>query len=534
MTWVHSDQNRISVVPASETRGREAPAPRAHVLVVDDDTSARRALESALRQDGFLVSAAADGVDALAEARRAPPEVVLTDLQMPRMDGVALCESLHAIDPNLPVIVVTASSEMQSVLGSLRAGAEDYLVKPLEYDAVLWRVERAVARRRATLEQNELYRTLNERLVLSSLREQEHAEAEARHSAQLNALLENLIEGVAVCDQHGQVLMMNDAARAIFGLGDADVRTLDALQSLEAHDLEGEPLRHEQRPLARALRGEKFADYEVLHTRSDGERRHILTGGTSVRDDAGQLALAIVVFRDVTDLRQLERQRDEYLALISHDIRNPLSTVLLFISTLKASLIKKGLTAEVGLAERAERNAWHITAMLAELTESTTLESQGLALGRVRCDLRVLVADVVERLDNGRAQRISIETDDGSPHVVLADVSRLERVVANLLTNALKYSGEDAPVTVRVARTGTTVELEVVDRGIGIEPESVKRLFERYYRTPTGKVHASGLGLGLYIARLIVEAHGGRIQVSSEVGKGSTFRLALPLATASA
>jgi PAS domain S-box-containing protein len=162
----------------------------------------------------------------------------------------------------------------------LRAGAEDYLVKPLEYDVVLWRVERSIARRRAKVEQNELYRTLNERLVLSSVREQEHAEAEARHSAQLNALLENLGEGVAICDGRGHVMMMNDAARTILGFGDGDLRSLDAFQSLEAHDLEGHPLPHEQRPLMRALKGEKFTDYEVLRIRPDGERRHLLIGGT--------------------------------------------------------------------------------------------------------------------------------------------------------------------------------------------------------------------------------------------------------------
>ena len=528
MTFAESDRDRASVVPASQTRERPAAASRGHILVVDDDESARRALEKALRDDGFAVSAAPDGVDALAEATGAPHDVVITDLQMPRMNGVELCQRLHAIDPELPVIVVTASSEMQSVVESLRAGAEDYLVKPLEYDVVLWRVERSIARRRAKLQQNDLNRRLNEHLLLSSIREQEHAEAEARNSTQLNALLENLSEGVAICDRSGHLRMMNDAARTILGFGDDDLRTLDALQSLEAQDLEGRALPREQRPLMRALQGEKFTDYEVLRIRRDGERRHLLTGGTSVKDDEGDVALAIVVFRDVTELRRVERQRDEYLALISHDLRNPLSTILLFMSTLKRSLADKGLAADANLAERAERNAWHLNAMVDDLTETTSLESQGVALDRVACDLRGLVASVVERLDDARARRVTIETDDAAPHVVLADASRLERVIANLLTNALKYSGEEAIVTARLSRKGTTVELVVVDRGIGIEPESIKRLFERYYRTPAGKLRASGLGLGLYISRLVVEAHGGRIDVCSEVGKGSAFTVTLP------
>jgi NtrC-family two-component system sensor histidine kinase KinB len=364
--------------------------------------------------------------------------------------------------------------------------------------------------------------------VLSSIHEHELAQAEAQRRAQLNALLANLNEGVTIADRSGRVLLINDAARAILGLGDEDLRTVEALKSWEAHDLEGRPLRSEQRPLERALRGERFIDYEVLGTRPNGERRHVVSTGTSVIDDRGHVALAIVVFRDVTELRHLERQRDEYLALIVHDLRSPLSSILIFVSTLKRFLENKGLAEDATLAERAERNVARMNTMLEELTEATNLESQGLALRRRACDLRELVANVVDGMDDARARRITIETDDATPYVVLADVSRLERVVANLLTNALKYSAEYARVNVRIAHKGSDVELQVIDRGIGISPESVKMLFDRYYRTTAAEARASGLGLGLYIARLIVEAHGGRMGVSSEVGKGSTFTLTLP------
>jgi signal transduction histidine kinase len=274
------------------------------------------------------------------------------------------------------------------------------------------------------------------------------------------------------------------------------------------------------------LRGEHFTDYEVLYERANGERRRVASTGTSISGEDGGVALAIVVLRDVTDLRRLERQREEYLGLISHDLRDPLSAIMASAFMLKESLTKRALVKEVNLAERAERNVTRMGAMLDELTESTSLESQGLELSGVSVDLRDIVVNAVDRLDDARVRRVSIVADDAS-HIVFADMS-LERVVANLLTNALKYSAEDAPVIARVANTGATVELEVIDHGIGIAAESVKLLFDRYYRTRPGKERARGLGLGLYIARLIVEAHGGRIDVMSEVGKGSTFKLSLP------
>ena len=205
----------------------------------------------------------------------------------------------------------------------------------------------------------------------------------------------------------------------------------------------------------------------------------------------------------------------------------------MLVSTLKMTMTRRGLAEGADLAERVERNVQRMSSMLEELTEATTLESHGIALHREARDLRELVARVVNRMDHARARRITIEADVATSHVVLADVSRLERVVENLLANALKYSAENAGVIARVLRKGGDVELDVVDRGIGIPSESVEMLFDRYYRTKAGKARASGLGLGLYIARLLVEAHGGRIEVSSEVGKGSTFRLILPAHTAS-
>jgi PAS domain S-box-containing protein len=376
----------------------------------------------------------------------------------------------------------------------------------------LWRVERAIARRLAKNEQGrlrqhteDLYRTLIE----SSVREQEHADAEAKQRAHLNALLENLKEGVAIADRSGAVVMINDAARVILGATDDDMRRGDPFQWQEFYDPDGVALPIERRPLVRALRGEQFTDYEVLRAQPNGERRRIVSTGTSVRDDNGDVALAIVVFRDLTELRRLEQQRDEFLALISHDLRNPLSGILMFVAALKRSVAKRGIAEDVDLAERAERNIMRMSAMIEELTEATSLESPGVALRLEACDLRDIVANAVDGMDDARARRVAIEAgfDQASVYVVFGDPQRLERVVTNLITNALKYSVESSFV---------------------IEPESMKMLFDRYYRTTGGKARASGQGLGLYIARLIVEAHGGRIDVSSEVGKGSTFRLILP------
>jgi NtrC-family two-component system sensor histidine kinase KinB len=510
----------------------ERVATTPHVLVVDDDPGARSALEELLRADGFAISTASSGEAALREINRARPDLVLTDLVMPGIDGVELCKRVRELERDLPLIVMSAHSDMQSVIGSLRAGAEDFLLKPLDHEAVRWRVECALARRTEKRAQTELYRTLNERLVVSSVREQAHAEAAEQQRAQLGMLLENLGEGVAIGDPHGHLVMLNEAGRAILGADERELAGYEAKLE-DACELDGRALERERCPLRRAARGEQFEDYEVLCAVSRGARRRVVFTGTSVRAEDGNVALAIVVFRDVTELRRLEQQREEYLALVSHDLRTPLSNILLLASALRRSLEKTGTSHEVTVAERVEQNVKRIAGMLDELTEATTLESRSVTIPWEACDLRRLVAGAVAAVGESGERRIAVETDGGPPYVVFADASRLERVVMNLLTNALKYSAEDAPVKVRLVRSESTVGVEVADRGIGIDPESIPLIFERRYRTTGGKQHAGGLGLGLYIARLIAEAHGGRIEVSSEVGKGSVFRLSLPLQTPS-
>lgn len=507
-------------LPASRT------CAKARILIVDDDAATRSGVTALLRLEGFAPVAVATSESALAEARREMPDVVLTDLHMPGTHGLELCRRLQELAPDLPVIVMTGRSDMQSVVRSLRAGASDYLVKPLDIDVVRCCIERALVHAASQ-------RMLKERLLRISIRERELADAAALGHAQQSALLEKLSEGAIIADAGGTLLMLNGAAREMLGVGDAVLTTVDALVAVEARDVAGRLLLREERPIVRALRGEDFKDYEVIRGQPDGERRHIITTGTSVRDAGGRVAQAIVVFRDVTLLRRLERQRDEYLALISHDLRTPLSVVRMGVAALKEAVEQKGRgrvppAIQADLAARVERNAKRLTVMLDELREATSLEAQGgVPLERVSSDLRAVVANVIDSVRDERS-RVTIEGDDGATFAIRADPAQLERVIANLVTNALKYSADDSPVTLRFARGADMVELAVADRGIGIAPEALPNLFDRYYRTPGGKARAGGLGLGLYIASMIVAAHGGRLCVASELGKGSVFTLSLP------
>jgi PAS domain S-box-containing protein len=513
-----------------------AVSPR--ILVVDDDDNTAQALSKLIANEGYDARTASDGRTALAFARSWAPDLVVTDLAMPVMNGVDLCRRLHEIDRDLPIIIVTAVEQAQAGSACLEAGAEDYLTKPLQLPALAWSVQRALERRDSKRERDRLreradtlnaeLRKVNERLVVSSVREQERAESEAQQRTELDALLRGLSEGIIVAEAQGNVRMINRAACEILGL-EREPRRVDALCAHDLRDTTGRRLHDDEHPLRRALRGDDFTEVEVSCVLPTGQKIRLATTGTAVRQENGDVVVAIVVIRDITELRRLERQREDYTAMISHDLRSPLNVVELSATLLERSLAQKGLAKELEHVGRVRRSSKQMVTMLDELVEATSLEAKGTQLQWAPCDLAELVSDVLSQLDETRARRIRVERAGTASRPVLGDAGKLERCITNLLTNALKYSREDAPVQVRLSQTASEAELDVIDHGIGIAPEHTAQVFDRYHRTAAGRRQAEGLGLGLYITRLIVEAHGGRIDVVSEVGKGSTFRLILPL-----
>lgn len=241
--------------------------------------------------------------------------------------------------------------------------------------------------------------------------------------------------------------------------------------------------------------------------------------------------LASAFNRMASEIRLREEQREAYIHMISHDLRTPLTVVLgqgLIIRGApdRVEMVRKSAGALVTSAER-------MNAMIQDLVDSARLESGQLELNRTPVDLHSFILDLVERFAGVlESDRIRLDAPQNLP-MVLADQNRLERILTNLLTNAFKYSEPGTEVTVTLSQSGGDVVTSVSDRGQGIPAEELTHIFRRFHRTRDARQRREGLGLGLYITRLLVEAHGGRIWVDSEVGKGSNFHFTLPVDTAS-
>ncbi|WP_242396330.1 sensor histidine kinase [Anaeromyxobacter oryzisoli] len=362
---------------------------------------------------------------------------------------------------------------------------------------------------------------------------EEAAAAATRSAAELDAVLAAIPAGIAVFDSELRILRANVAAREVVGIPDPgrDTTASERIQALGLLGADGRPLPREDCPVVRALRGETVAAETYARTPATpgGRPRWVTMSAAPVVEPSGGGSDVVAAVFDVTREHELLEMREDLLRMVSHDLRTPLQAVLTH-----AHLIRRAADVPPAVAERAEaivRTSERMGRMLQDLSEMVLLESGHLTLSRVPLDVPAFLREVLERLSAPLPpDRIRLRAAGDAPPV-LADPARLERVVVNLLSNALKYSPAGAPVEVSVvAASGDAVEIEVADQGVGIPQEILPRIFDRFYRVSDGRRQPEGLGLGLYIARLLVDAHGGRIAVDSAPGRGSRFVVRLPAA----
>jgi signal transduction histidine kinase len=220
-------------------------------------------------------------------------------------------------------------------------------------------------------------------------------------------------------------------------------------------------------------------------------------------------------------------EREKILATVSHDLRTPLAAVrtMAQLITLESGDMVRVAHSAAAILRCVDR----MTAMLDDLAQATQIGPGRMHLDLTEIDPASFLGELLDRLRGGLAvERVAVHASPGLPPVQ-ADPARLERAVVNLVSNALKYSAAPSPVVITASAVPGGVELAFVDQGVGIPAEALERVFEPFFRVG-GSVGAGGLGLGLHIARSIVEAHGGRIGVESRLGHGSTFRVVLPAA----
>ena len=362
--------------------------------------------------------------------------------------------------------------------------------------------------------------------------------AAAGSEARLYAALEHLPEGAFVVNPQRQVVLANKTASRIL-LGDEGQRLEGRRHPFSVTYLHADssPMDYSETPVSQCLAGKgPCLGIELMIQRRDGTRVPLLVNAAPIPDSRGNVASVVVVQQDISRLREVEQMKDDFLSMISHDLKSPLTTIKGLASSMMMASEAENLTVLLDWIRTIDQETDRLTELVNNLLDMSRIEARAMPLDLEECYLVDLATECVERFTPLRgkgAAPIMVDIPaDLSP--AYADYNQVQRVITNLLANAVKYSEPDTEIHVRACMNAAekALEVQVEDHGIGIPALEQERIFEKFYRSPHNlSGQRLGSGLGLAICRAIVQAHGGRLWVNSQVGQGSTFSFTLPLAT---
>jgi len=473
------------------------------VLVMDDSLVYRDLLVNhVLEPNGYVPLIAVDGEMGLQMALREAPDLVIMDMQMPKMTGIQVLEALHEAGSQIPVIMMTLHGSEGLAVQAFRLGLKDYVIKPFDIEEILASIDRALTEVRLRRERDALTQEL------------------MQVNQQLAAVLTNTEDGVLVVadDLAERVILANQAAREAFGMEE---------------DVAG-------RPLAEVVQDEILADVlhraqvstEAAHAEIPLPDERTLNAHVTPIPDVGRVA----VMQDITVIKELDRMKSEFVSTVSHDLRSPLTSI-------------KGFADLLPVAGPLNEQQTHFLGKIQHGVETVTeMVTDLLDLGRIEAEVRMEmepcdVAAIIEKAVAGQRNQAELKNQALDVHVVpdlpgvLGNRLRLGQAVSNLVSNSVKYTPEGGHIAVSVSVEDGQVVVRVKDNGIGIPPDDLPHVFDKFYRVDSPETaEIIGSGLGLSIVKTIVEKHRGRVWVESEcgwktsVGVGTTFTIVLPAA----
>ncbi len=355
----------------------------------------------------------------------------------------------------------------------------------------------------------------------------------------LAAIVRSSNDAIISKDLNGIVSSWNRAAELLFGYPAAEMigRSIKTL-------IPEDRLHEEDMILGAISRGEQIENYETVRRRKDGSLVEISVSVSPVRDGAGTIVGAAKIARDISRqkateaaLRHAVQARDEFLSVASHELKTPLTSLRMQVQMRKRSLLKNDLGAFsperlAKMIDADERQIFRLIRLIDDMLDVARISAGKLNYAFEPMDLESVVREVAERFQIELQQSGSgLTIDAEGPSRGTWDRFRIEQVVTNLLSNAIKY-GAGKPLRIRISRGGGYVSLAFEDQGIGVAEHDQARIFDQFERA-VSRNEVAGLGLGLYIVREIVQAHGGMVSLRSRLGSGSTFTVSLPEGDAS-
>jgi PAS domain S-box-containing protein len=487
-------------------------------IILADDNADMRAYVRELLAPVYAVETVGDGEQVLEAARRQRPDLIISDVMMPRLDGFGLLAAIRRDESlrSVPIVLLSARAGEEARIEGLDAGADDYLTKPFS-------ARELVARVGALLELGHMRRLAEEAL--------------RRRTEQFETLFNEAPLGVYLVDAEFRIREMNPNALAVFGdIPDLIGRDFEeVVRILWPKPHADEVVRLFHRTLET---GESYVAPEHIEERLDrGVTEYYDWQINRITLPDGRFGV-VCYFRDVsahvqarTALQVADRQKDEFLAMLAHELRNPLAP-LRNASELLAIIARQEPRVQFSV-DVIKRQVTQLTRLVDDLLDVSRITQGRIELTREPLELGAIIAQAIETVEpllREKQHKVSIVSSYQLLHVN-GDNARLVQCVSNILTNAAKYTDPNGEIRVRSYAEGSTAVVEISDNGIGIPAELLPRIFDLFVQGDRALDRSQGgLGIGLSVVRRLVEMHGGQVLVrSAGIGQGSSFAIRLPL-----
>lgn len=541
------------------------------VLVVDDEVNVLDILRDFLTDQNYYVETAGSGEEGIDKLRTQDFDLVVADINLPGIDGLEVVRSAKAHDENICIIVVTGFASTSTAIEALRQGAYDYVTKPFDLREVAQIIERGLERRRLTIENKRLLRSLTEVNVELQRHEQILKEQVKTKTRRMTTLYEagkqisaslDLEDSLAIIvakalelapgresviflleENENNFVLRSASSGRVAQAGQWSFRKGDGFHGMvvetqrpaiisDMSNVGGDPLIPQMGfrslvvvPLIN--KGVVIGTLDVL----DKEPRKFAKDDEEVLTLFGaQAANAIANAQLFEKIKELDRLKSDFVAVVSHEIRTPLTSIKGSLELLAETPAFDYTPDQKELLEICQANTERLTVLVNDILDFSKMESSRLSMSFEQTDLRSILTDAVRNIEkqaDRREQRISVVMPDSSV-TVMADPNRIAQVLTNLLGNAIKFSETGTTIDITVSEEAEFAQVAIHDQGPGIRSEDVPKLFEKFRQLDGSSTRrVGGTGLGLVICKRIVEQHGGRIWVESEPSKGSTFTFTL-------
>ena len=490
--------------------------PSINILVVENAITIMQKCRELLLDEGHRVRTAESVEEALNIVQKHPGDVdiMLLSLELPGWSGMTLIETLQKARSEILIMTMSANCGEEAI-EAMHAGAYDCIRKSFTTARFWTKTNRAI----------EAFRLRRQLDILTRQRQAALSSVQQQDGQTLLSVLNSFSDGIVVTDWQTNIVLFNETAGRLFNLTEEKAIGHPVSVSMESDELLSFFIRamKSDSDLAKLMAGEE----PIVKTGDKSVRVHV----DPVKNNAGAVIGAVALFHDVTRVDAMDQLRADFLSMVSHELKSPLSSLLMQISVVLDGLAGELTDKQTDLLGKAKEKTKGMITLVNDILDYRRLK-EGKSIQKVETlNLAEILQHTIELMHLSAEEKginLTSEIAEELPSFN-GDRGGVEAIFVNLISNAIKYTPKGGTVNVSLNKEGKGMRLMVVDTGIGILDEDIDQVFEKFYRIKTEETRSiSGSGLGLSIVKGIVEAHNGAVHVESEVGNGTTFIVSLP------